>query len=51
MNTVKSKNGGDKNIYLKDAHQYDENVFDLEMGNLAKVSRPTIGSISTSFGS
>jgi hypothetical protein len=35
----------------KDIHQYDDNVFDLEMGNLAKVSRRMVGSISTPFGS
>jgi hypothetical protein len=36
---------------LKDIHQYDDNVFDLEMGNLVKVLGPMVGSISTPFGS
>ncbi len=40
-----------KAFNLKDIHQYDDNVFDLEMGNLAKVSRRMVGSISTPFGS
>jgi len=36
---------------LKDIHQYFDNVFDLEMGNLVKVLGPMVGSISTPFGS
>jgi hypothetical protein len=40
-----------KTFNLKDIHQYDDNVFDLEMGNLAKVSRLMVGSILTPFGS
>jgi hypothetical protein len=35
----------------EDIHQYDDNVANLEMGNLAKVSRPMIGLISTPLGS
>jgi hypothetical protein len=35
----------------EDIHQYDDNVANLEMGNLAEVSRPMIGLISTPLGS
>jgi hypothetical protein len=34
-----------------DIHQYDDNVANLEMGNLTEVSRPIVGSISTLLGS
>jgi hypothetical protein len=35
----------------EDIHQYDDNVVNLEMGNLVKVSRSTVGLISTPLGS